>query len=241
MADCYKCWWADFAPNAPDRHAIYEEPDYLQMKTPHDTPPMVRTIKTCGQAQTYFRLSPKSNTCPKFVAYETEQLKDEQRIKETAKRWKGKTSRERLPPTKNMFAMLTVMYENDNAAYEILVDAMGMDPAKAVDLFLNLDDMNIRGTQIVKAMEYVKKLDGRFGLNKLIDLAEARSERMIKYINSQCDPKTEEAVQLGARLYGHAKPSPKKLEDQRKMRVAILDDQGGKRVRHHIKLPPRRK
>jgi hypothetical protein len=207
MANCHTCWWADYNPNAPGQHNLHEEPDYLQMSSAFGSPPMIRTVKSCGKDKSYFEtFGAQEHDCKAYMPMSKGEAEQELLNKSLAKKWPGKTSRQRLPVTSNILMLLDPMTEGSSTAYNILMDAMAQGSDMGV-LITNLNDMNIRGEQIVRAFKHcgrdIETFEGR---------VLSRSLRMVKAVNVHPDNVIERAVTKGADALGHSPYKPKAIE-----------------------------
>lgn len=101
----------------------------------------------------------------------------------------------------NAFEAITALQENNNEAFNILVDIVGLGDNVFNEVAQNLDDMNIRGEQIVLAYQYAGKKQDSF-----IEMVNNRIPAMIEHVNAQW-PKAfmERAVPSGAHKYMHKK------------------------------------
>lgn len=199
MANCHKCWWADYNEASPTLHTITMVPDYTNMKNPLADPPKYREVKSCGKGMGYFKnFGAKDHNCPKFMdeAEGKAQLEEVSEDKRLA--WNGATQRTKLSHSGNVLEYIQVMSEGNNDAFNALADLSTLGPDVFGELVFALDDMNIRGEQFLCAMEFSQH-DAR----ALIKNAQARSAKMVKYINLHNETDEEIAVENGASIYGH--------------------------------------
>jgi hypothetical protein len=212
MSNCHTCWWADFHEKAPGQHIVHEEPDYLQMKSAFAAPTMIRIVQSCAKGKEYFKsFGMAEHNCSEWKDFALADKMQEQVNKQKAKTWTGKTSRPRLPISTNLFDLLPMMSEDNANAYNIILDHMGAGE-NVGELIINLNDMNIRGEQIVLAHMYCEA-NGK----KLVNVAKWRGSKMVAYVNKHSKNKDELAVQDGAHAYGHKnvkiKPVARKMAE----------------------------
>lgn len=212
MPNCHTCWWADFHEKAPGKHIIHEEPDYLQMKSAFAAPEMIRIVQSCAKGKEYFKsFGMADHNCSAWKDYVAADKMQEQVNKQEAKSWVGKTSRPRIPISTNLFDLLPIMTEDNAEAYDILVNNMGAG-INVGELIVNLNDMNIRGGQIVLAHRYCD-MKGK----ELWHCARDRHIRMVAYVNKHSKNPDELAVTTGAHSYGHRnvkiKPLARKMAE----------------------------
>ena len=216
MTGCLQCWWADFNTESATHH-IVEEPDYLGMKDPRAAPQMIRVIQLCGAGSPYLQVGGRD--CPKFHDFKDMEKRMEtlksQAIETEKKSFKGHTERLRMPESPTLFDLLQVMTEGNDAIYDFVVSAYevmgGSNPEQFLQMFVDLDDMNIRGKQLeILVAKYDpnsqpgsiyewlrnKLKTDRPGIFTIVNL---------EYENSE----TEEAVLKDAHRLGH-----RSLEDQ---------------------------
>ena len=200
MANCHNCWWADFNPDSPTLHTIHEEPDYLQMKGPFSEAPMIRIVQSCGKGQSFFKTyGMRDHDCPKFETPDEYQAALDSDIAAKRAEWKHPTNRKKMDAGANGFAAIAALQEGDDDAYKFLVDLMFIDLQVFTEIVIGLDDMNMRGAQIMRAVDYADN-----HMAKLLEAVRNRDPAMVAYVNENY-PKSneEEAVERGASLYGH--------------------------------------
>jgi len=200
MANCHKCWWADYHPDAPTKHVIHEEPDYLQMKGPFSEAPMIRIVQSCGKGQTYFKThGAQDHDCPKFELPDKHQASLDKEVAAIREEWSHPTSRKKMEAGQNALAALSVMQEGSDDAYNYLIDLMFFDLEAFTEIVTGLDDMNIRGHQLAMVFDYYDR-----DVAKVRAFVHERDVKVIRWINKvYAKSNEEEAVQRGAHLYGH--------------------------------------
>lgn len=200
MANCHKCWWADYNPDSPTKHTIHEEPDYLQMKGPFSEAPMIRIVQSCGKEQSYFKTyGVKDHDCPKYEAPEGHQRMLDMEVAAVREEWDHPTSRVKMDAGQNALAALAIMQEGDNDAYSYLTDLMFTDLEAFTEIVTGLDDMNIRGRQLAMVFD---TFEG--SIPAIRKAVRDRDHKLVEWLNTEYDNSNEEeAVQRGAHLYGH--------------------------------------
>lgn len=203
MARCINCWWADFNPQNPMLHQISMEPDYTAKMKPGGIPPEVRVVKTCGKGQFWFQgHNPVEHKCEHFLLFAIGKHDQERADKAKVEGWSTPTQRKQLPPVQNAFVVMGAMAENNEAAYNALVDFIGLNDMEGLTwTIFHLNDMNIRGDQINHALKFAGG-----DIKRLQALATERSEDMVAYVNENYEHSDkEEAVKEGAARFGHKK------------------------------------
>jgi hypothetical protein len=189
------------------------EPDYLsQTVKPGAELPDIRIIKSCGAgAHFYKNFGHQDHNCNKFEDESEAQAAEEADIEEKRKAWSHPTSRIRLPATRNVMLVIERMAAKNNEAFDILTDLMALHFDEFAKTVSHLDDMNIRGGQIVFAHKYAGTLD------RLIVCARERDPDMVAEVNRLYPySEKEEAVERGAHLYGHKVATTKKVLKKKK-------------------------
>lgn len=205
MANCHKCYWADRHPetHVQEKHM---EPDYLnQNMKPGQSPPDIRIVRSCGAGAKFFKnFGMQDHNCNRFEDESEAQAEEQAEIEVERAKWKHPTERLQLPTTQNMLLVIERMAAGSNPAYDILTDMMGVFGDELPHTLTHLDDMNIRGGQLVHALDWAKG-----DLQTLAKAAKERSLPLVSYVNQHFSgAKKERAVPRGAHLYGH-KPSSK--------------------------------
>jgi hypothetical protein len=225
MSNCHTCHWADRDPKSGEQ-VIHKEPDFLAPGIDPVTGnvPDIRIVKSCGKGAFYYKTyGARDHDCKKWEDGKQAAAVEAAVEAEKAKTWETPTSRPKLPKTENMLELIEVMAEKHSPAFDILFDVMGSHYEKLLKLIKDLDDMNIRGRQIVIAREAGTSTD------QWLTMVSARAKQLVQYVNDNYDNvDKEEAVQRGASKYGHgphkrrrAEPKPRvmKLEKFKKMRA----------------------
>ena len=119
----------------------------------------------------------------------------------------AESQRNQMPWTaNNTLAFVAALQENTGAAFDILVDMFGILPPDRFDLLAkSLDDMNMRGAQIVRAWEFSAKQSYMF--EKLV---RDRDTDMITFVNDRKEVgEVEMAVRAGEHKWMHLQPKAK--------------------------------
>jgi hypothetical protein len=231
MSNCHTCHWADRDPKTGVQ-VIHKEPDFLSPDIDPRTGnvPDVRIVQSCGRGVFYYKTyGARDHDCKKYEDAAKAQAAEAAEEEEKSKEWKTPTSRAKLPKTENSLQLIEDMAEKHTPAFDLLFDVMGLHFEKLVPLIKNLDDMNIRGKQIMLALDYS---DG--DIESLAHNAKVRSTGMIAYVNENyANVDKEKAVKRDASKYGHG---PAKRIVQPKPRVMRLSKFKKIRAKHKGKI-----
>jgi hypothetical protein len=197
MVTCFDCWWADFDPKT-GVHSLHKEIDYQAMASPTATPQYCRVVKDCAKGLKYYRTHGQwGHECPEFASYDEREQEQAELIEQKRKEFTLVTKRKKLPETMNLLSIIPVMAENSATVFDLLVDSMSRGPEFAGELIQHLNDMNIRGLQIIRAMKFA-----RWNIETLHTLAAQRDKNLVRIVNAHPNAK-EKAVESGAHLLGH--------------------------------------
>lgn len=107
----------------------------------------------------------------------------------------------------NALDAIATLQEGNAEAFDILVDMFGLIGEKRFDhLIKSLDDMNMRGIQIVHAWDHAAHQNHMF--EKLVS---ERDTALINAVNNKREPHEHEiAVKAGAHKWMHLQPSASK-------------------------------
>ena len=104
------------------------------------------------------------------------------------------TPRKELAMTNNLKDILIVLSEGNPGALRVMMDWLQKDGDSCFMSFLNLDDMNIRGSQIWVGFKDHCKED----MSKFIECVNSRDEDMVNTINREFITGNHKAVTSGA-------------------------------------------
>jgi hypothetical protein len=198
---CGSCWFADYNPKLPHRHAFVEEPDIFANMKPGDEPPMIRVIKSCYAKQTEYVMKGLNgqHTCGSWQSYEQNFKIAEQQDAIERARWPHATERTQLPFKVDLFECFTLMAESHGPAFDMMFDMVGVLQDATGEVLQDLNDMNIRGEQMPLALKFAGD-----NLHRLAALAKERNKALVAYVNENYNyPGLELAVTSGAHRNGH--------------------------------------
>lgn len=208
MVNCISCFWANFDNETQIRHVI-TEPDIFAKVKPGQPVPSVEVVKSCGEGCHYFKsYGPTAeHTCDKWSDAEKVEEANRDQYEQMADGFELETTRVRLPSTDNMLVLMEKMSEGVDEVFLILLDVFSLpDPVAITHLIHNLNDMNVRGPQIVEAFKFAGS-----DHKALCDLAHDRDDDLINHVNKSCDNvNTGPAIKRFAASFGHVEEPDEK-------------------------------